>query len=108
MSEECKAACARKAKPRATQAACTIYTVLHTLIDVHQSYVPFWLLGVVGADLRPDKELALTTDDAALEQDLVMVTGGVPESCESLRYRPRNGPAGRLLLNRCPSSGVST
>jgi hypothetical protein len=32
----------------------TIYTVLHTLIDVHQSYVPFWLLGVVGADLRPD------------------------------------------------------
>jgi hypothetical protein len=54
------------------------------------------------------EELALTTDDAALEQDLVMVTGGVPESCESLRYRPRNGPAGRLLLDRCPSSGVST
>jgi hypothetical protein len=34
----------------------TISTVLHTLIDVHQSYVPFWLLGVVGADLRPDND----------------------------------------------------
>jgi hypothetical protein len=50
----CKAACARKAKPYAIQAACTIYTVLHTLINIHRLYVPFWLLGVVGADLRPD------------------------------------------------------
>jgi hypothetical protein len=56
VEDKCKAACARKAKPRATQAACTIYTVLHTLIDVHRSYVPFWLLGVVGADLRPDNK----------------------------------------------------
>jgi hypothetical protein len=29
--------------------ACTIYTVPHSVI-----YVPFWLLGVAGADLRPD------------------------------------------------------
>jgi hypothetical protein len=50
----CKAACAGEVKPCATQAVCTIYTVLHTLIDVHRSYVPFWLLGVVGAGLRPD------------------------------------------------------
>jgi hypothetical protein len=57
VKRSCKAVCARKAKPRATQAACTIYTVLHTLIDVHRSYVPFWLLGVVGADLRPDSSL---------------------------------------------------
>jgi hypothetical protein len=57
---------AREAKPRAGKtyartggkASCscvyTVYTVLHTLIDVHRLYVPFWLLGVVGADLRPD------------------------------------------------------
>jgi hypothetical protein len=48
---------AREAKLRAATAAaaaCTLYTVLHTLIDVHRSYVPFWLPGVVGADLRPD------------------------------------------------------
>jgi hypothetical protein len=24
------------------------------MIGVHRSYVPFWLLGVVGADPRPD------------------------------------------------------
>jgi hypothetical protein len=30
------------------------YTVLHTMIDGHRSYAPFWLLGVVGADLRPN------------------------------------------------------
>jgi hypothetical protein len=34
--------------------ACTIYTVPHTMIDVPRSYVPFWLHGVAGADLRPD------------------------------------------------------
>jgi hypothetical protein len=32
----------------------TIYTVLHTMIDGYQSYVPFWLHGVAGAKLRPD------------------------------------------------------
>jgi hypothetical protein len=58
----CKAACACKAKPRAIQAACTIYTVLYTLIDVYRLYVPFWLLGVVGADLRPDSILMLITN----------------------------------------------
>ena len=31
-----------------------IYTVPRTMIDVHRSYVPFWLHGVAGADLRPD------------------------------------------------------
>jgi hypothetical protein len=32
----------------------TIYTVPHTTINVHSLYVPFWLHGVVGADLRPE------------------------------------------------------
>jgi hypothetical protein len=36
------------------QIACTIYTVPHTMIDVNRLYVPFWLHGVAGADLRPD------------------------------------------------------
>jgi hypothetical protein len=45
---------AREAKPRAAATACTIDTVPHTMIDVHRSYVPFWLHGVVGVDLRPD------------------------------------------------------
>jgi hypothetical protein len=47
-------------KPYAAATACTIYAVPHTTIDVHRSYVPFWLHGVVGADLRPD---TLTTLD---------------------------------------------
>jgi hypothetical protein len=53
---------ANEAKPRAhsgpkslcAAAACTIYTVPHTMIDVHRSYVPFWLHGAADADLRPD------------------------------------------------------
>jgi hypothetical protein len=77
----CKAcvrpACAREAKPRATQPACTIYTILHTLIDVHRSYVPFWLLGVVGADLRPDswrwyKQSVNNLDDCGMDMILMM------------------------------------
>jgi hypothetical protein len=46
--------CAYKTQPRVTRAACTIHTVLYTMIDVHRLYVPFLLLGVVGVDLRPD------------------------------------------------------
>jgi hypothetical protein len=56
---QCKAACAREAKPRAAQPAGTKYTILHTLIGVHRPYVLFWLLGVVGADLRPDGKWGL-------------------------------------------------
>jgi hypothetical protein len=29
------------------------------MIDVHRLYVPLWLLGAVGADLRPDNDAAL-------------------------------------------------
>jgi hypothetical protein len=54
-SDHCKArGDVREAKPRATQTACTVYTILHILIDVHRSYVPFWLLDVVGPELGPD------------------------------------------------------
>jgi hypothetical protein len=35
------------------------HTVLHIMIDVHRLYVPLWLLGAVGADLRPDNDAAL-------------------------------------------------
>jgi hypothetical protein len=35
--------------------ACKIYTVPHTMIDGHRSYVLLWLLGVVGTDLHSDR-----------------------------------------------------
>jgi hypothetical protein len=37
------------------------------MIDVHRSYVPFWLLGVVGADLRPDNELLVHIQGCLLD-----------------------------------------
>jgi hypothetical protein len=36
--------------------ACTIYTVPHTIINVHLIILTFWLHGVVGADLRPNTQ----------------------------------------------------
>jgi hypothetical protein len=41
-------------RARIRTACTTIYTVPHTIINVHWLYVPFWLHGIVGADLRPD------------------------------------------------------
>jgi hypothetical protein len=56
------------AETRAAATACTIYAVPHTMIDVHRSYVPFWLHGVAGADLRPDNsELNVTIEASLLE-----------------------------------------
>jgi hypothetical protein len=56
----CKAR-ADKAKPSALL-ACTIYTIPHSIINVFLIILTFWLLGVAGADLRPniiiDKHLA--------------------------------------------------
>jgi hypothetical protein len=53
--------------------ACTICTAPHTLINGFRSYIPFWLPGVAGADLRPDSKGLIIHNEGQFKKAYIVV-----------------------------------